>query len=111
MRKKESKTSQEDNRFSRPAMTVDGRESQLIALATDLAEKQLREGTASAQVISHYLKLGSTTEREKKEIMKEQKKLLVAKTEAIESSKRVEELYANALKSMRRYLGDDDDDE
>lgn len=109
MRKKESKTNQEDIRFSRPAMTVDGRESQLIALATDLAEKQLREGTASAQVISHYLKLGSTTEREKKEIMKEQKKLLVAKTEAIESSKRVEELYANALKSMRRYLGDDDE--
>ncbi len=109
MRKKENKSSQEDIRTSRPALTVEGRESQLIALATDLAEKQLREGTASAQVISHYLKLGSTTEREKKEIMKEQKKLLMAKTEAIESAKRVEELYENAIKSMRRYSGEDDE--
>lgn len=87
------------------AMTVEGREDQLIALAIDLAEKQLIEGTASAQVITHYLKLGSTKERLEKEILAEQKKLVSAKTEAIQSAKRVEELYSEALKAMKSYNG------
>ena len=84
-------------------MTPEGREDQLIALAVDLAEKQLREGTASSQVITHYLKLGSTKDRLEKEILKEQKKLISAKTEAIQSAKRVEELYSEALSAMRSY--------
>lgn len=75
----------------------------MIALAVDLAEKQLREGTASAQVITHYLKLGSTRERIEKEIMREQKKLLEAKTDAIQSAQRVEELYSNAIAAMQSY--------
>jgi hypothetical protein len=75
----------------------------MIALAVDLAEKQLREGTASAQVITHYLKLGSTREKIEKEIMREQKKLLEAKTDAIQSAARVEELYSNAIAAMQSY--------
>lgn len=86
-------------------LTPEGREDQLIALAVDLAEKQLREETASSQVITHYLKLGSTKERLEKEILKEQKKLITAKTEAIQSAKRVEELYSEALNAMRSYGG------
>ena len=75
----------------------------MIALAVDLAEKQLRDSTASAQVITHYLKLGSTRERIEKEIMREQKKLLEAKTDAIQSAQRVEELYSNAIAAMQSY--------
>lgn len=75
----------------------------MIALAVDLAEKQLREGTASAQVITHYLKLGSTREKIEKEILRKQEKLLEAKTDAIQSTQRVEELYANAIEAMRSY--------
>lgn len=75
----------------------------MIALAVDLAEKQLREGTASAQVITHYLKLGSTRERIEKEIMREQKKLLEARTDAIQSAQRIEELYSNAIAAMQSY--------
>ena len=86
-----------------PASSIEEREDQLIALAVDLAEKQLREGTASAQVITHYLKLGSTREKMEKEIMREQKKLLEAKTDAIQSSQRMEELYANAIAAMQSY--------
>lgn len=93
------------------AMTVEGREDQLIALATDLAEKQLREGNASSQIIAHYLKLGSTKERLEKQMLAEQMKLVEAKTEAIQSAKRVEELYEEALKSMKRYTGTDEDEE
>lgn len=97
-----------------PATTPEARENQLIALAVDLAEKQLLKGTASSQVISHYLKLGSTKEKLEKEILEKKKELMTAQTEAIQSQKRVEELYKNALDAMRSYGGrggPTDDDE
>jgi hypothetical protein len=93
--------------------TPEARENQLIALAVDLAEKQILEGTASSQVISHFLKLGSTKERLEKDILEKQKELITAKTEAIQSQKKTEELYKNALSAMRSYSGrgglDEDD--
>ncbi|WP_443794514.1 hypothetical protein [Dialister hominis] len=92
-------------------MSVEARENQMIALAVDLAEKQLMEGTASSQVITHYLKLGSTKERLEKEMMEEQKKLLKAKTEALESAAEIKELYENALSAMREYSGHGGDEQ
>ena len=79
----------------------------MISLAVNLAEKQLMEGTASSQVITHYLKLAATRERERieKDILEEQKKLIAAKTESLQSSKRIEELYANAIEAMHMYGG------
>ena len=102
------------SRQIRPALTPEARENQLISLAVDLAENQLQEGTASAQVITHYLKLGSTKERIEKEILEKQKELITARTEALQSSKKIEELYTNAISAMRRYSGqsgEQDDDE
>lgn len=93
-----------------PATTPEARENQMIALAIDLAERQLQEGTASSQVITHYLKLGSTKERLEKEILEKQKQLIEAKTENLQSAKRIEELYANALEAMRTYSGQDDNE-
>ena len=87
----------------RPATTPEARENQLIALAIDVAEEQLRNRTASAQVITHYLKLGSTKERLEKEILEKQKELISAKTEALQSAKRIEELYSDALEAMKEY--------
>lgn len=95
----------------RPALTPEARENQLISLAVDLAEKQLLEGTASSQVITHYLKLGSTKERIEKEILEKQKELITAKTEALQSAKRIEELYTTALNAMRRYSGQSEPEE
>lgn len=100
-----------ETRKRRTAMSVEARENQMIALAVDLAEKQLMEGTASSQVITHYLKLGSTKERLEKEMMEEQKKLLKAKTEALESAAEIKELYENALSAMREYSGHGGDDQ
>jgi hypothetical protein len=100
-----SKKGEEPKRSRPPATTPEARENQLIALAVDLAEKQLSKGTASSQVITHYLKLGSTRERLEKERLEEENKLLKAKTEQIQSAKKVEELYANALKAMSTYSG------
>ena len=96
-----------------PVMTPEGRENQLVSLAVSLAEKQLLDGSASSQVITHYLKLGSTKDQIEKEILLEQKKLITAKTEALKSGKNVEELYKNAISAMRNYSGngDDSDDE
>lgn len=90
-----------------PATTVEARESQLISLAVDLAEKQLREGTASPSVIAHYLKLGSTKDRVEKEILELRKELISAQTEALKSAKRMEEIYTEAMRAMRSYNGDD----
>lgn len=107
-----SKNTKEQQRRSRPATTPEARENQMIALAIDLAEKQLAKGTASSQVITHYLKLGSMKERKELEILEQQKELMKAKTEAIHSAKKVEELYMNALNAMRSYSGrgtNDDD--
>lgn len=94
---------------SPPVMTPEARENQLISLAIDLAEQQLRNGTASSQVITHYLKLGSSKEKLEKEILEEQKKLVVAKTSAIESQERIDELYAGAIAAMRSYNGQSED--
>ena len=99
------------HRKRRPALTPEARENQMISLAVDLAEKQLMEGTASSQVITHYLKLATTKERIEREILEKQKDLIVAKTENLQSSKRIEELYANALNAMRNYNGQGDPDE
>lgn len=94
-----------------PARSPEARENQMIALAVDLAEKQLIEGTASAQVITHYLKLGTLKEQLEREKLEKENELLKAKTEAIQSAQRVEELYSNALEAMRRYSGDYTDNE
>lgn len=95
----------------RPATTMEGRENQLISLATDLAERQLVAGTASSQVITHLLKLGSTRERLEQERLHRENLLLSAKVDQIASSKRVEELYETALSAMRSYAGHEEEDE
>lgn len=83
----------------------EAQEDLMISLAIDLAEQQLRDGTASSQVISHFLKLGSTKEKLEKQMLAEQVKLVSAKTEMLQSAKRVEELYSEALKAMKNYSG------
>jgi predicted transcriptional regulator len=92
-----------------PASSVESRENQLISLAVDLAEKQLMEGTASSQVITHYLRLGSTKERLEKEALEKKVKLLEAKTESLQSAKNTEELYRSAIEAMMSYGGHKDE--
>ena len=95
----------------RPGLTPEARENQLISLAINLAERQLQEGTASSQVITHYLKLGSTKDRIEKEILEKQKDLISAKTEALQSAKNMEEVYKEALNAMKDYQGREDYEE
>lgn len=95
-----------------PAISPDAREKQLIALSVDLVEKRLREGTATSQEIVHFLKLGSMREKLEREKLEQENELLRAKTEALQSAKKVEELYSGALLAMQgyRYEGVSEDD-
>lgn len=94
-----------------PATTPEARENQMIALAVDLAEKQLLNGTASSQVLTHFLKLGSIKEQKELLLLNEEIALKRAKTKAIEDSKDIKELYAKALVAMSRYSGNREGDE
>ena len=111
MGKVKQKASKDSSSMMRPALTPEARENQLISLAVDLAEKQLREGTASSHVITHYLKLGSTKERIEKEILEKQKDLIDAKTQNLKSMERQEQMYAEALKAFRGYSGHGDEED
>lgn len=96
-----------------PELDPDAREAQMINLAILQAEKQLRDGNAPAQVVTHYLKLATARERKELEILDKQAKLIAAKTELIASQKETEKMYAEAIEAMKLYngQGDFDDDE
>lgn len=97
-----------------PPTTPEAQETRNIALAASLAEQQLRDGTASSQVITHYLKLGTLKTQLELEQLRGDIELKKAKKEALESAKHMEEMYANAIKAMGIYSGvseDEDEDE
>lgn len=108
---KVKESSASTTRRGRPAISPEARENQLISLAVNLAEEQLRNGTASSQVITHFLKLGTTKAELEKEKLKRENKLLEVKAKSVESSDEVKVLYENALKAMRNYAGYGDPDE
>ena len=94
-----------------PARTPQAREQQLVALAVDLAEKQIAAGTASAQVITHFLKLGSERDKLEREKLARENALLKAKSDAIASQQRVEQLYVDAMTAFKHYHGEELGDE
>lgn len=104
-------TASKSSQKGRPPLTPEARENQMIALAVDLAEQQLRDGTASSQLITHYLKLATQRERLERERLEEENKLLRAKTEAIQRQEASDEMYKKALKAFGIYSGQTTDDE
>ena len=89
----------------RPALTPEARQDQLIAMAVDCAERQLLEGTASSQVITHFLKLGSTNAKLEEEKLRNENLLLQAKVESIKAQQRSEEMFEKAIAAMKCYSG------
>jgi len=88
-----------------PASTANARITQLINKSYDAVEKRIDEGTATAQELVYFLKLGSQREQKEMMILESQAKLYNAKTEALASSKHTEELYNKAIEAMRSYSG------
>jgi len=108
-------SSQVPTRRAKPALTPEAREQQMISYAIDLAEQQLLDGTASSQLITHYLKLATTRERLEQKRIEQEIELQKAKTKAIDNAEESRVLYENAIKAMREYSGygrsEDDEDE
>lgn len=94
-----------------PGKTIESRENQIISLAYDLAEKRIRNGTATSQEVSHFLKMGSSQAQLERVKLENENKLLQAKTDALESQKKIEELYEKAIRSMALYQGREVSDE
>lgn len=94
-----------DNRQRKPALTPEERENELIALSLDCVEERIRNRTATAQELIHFLKLASTKEQIERQKLEEEVELLRSKTKALESSERVEKLYSDAIKAMSIYSG------
>lgn len=103
MAKKKILQTDEDIGHHNKRITPEARESQLIALAYDLVEKRLREGTATSQETTHFLKLGSSRERREKKLEENQIELMQAKIDALQSAKRMESLYEDAINAVRSY--------
>ena len=108
MPKAKSTTANSEGRRLRPAKSTKGRESQVIGMAWDLAAKQLEEGTASSQVITYFLKLGSDKTRLEIAKLEQETALMKAKKDSIESEKKQEELFNRAINAMKEYSGNDD---
>ena len=109
MAKVKATSSSDSSRKMRPALTPEARENQLISLAIDLVEKRLIDGSASSQETTHFLKLATSKAKLEKEILEKQKELITAKTETLQSQKRSEEMFAEAIKALKDYRGQDDD--
>lgn len=95
----------------RPALTPEARENQMIALAMDLVEQRLRDGTASSQETTHFLKAASNKHKLEMERLRLENELVAAKTKALANAEEIKVLYEEALKAMRRYGGHGDEDE
>ena len=114
MPKVKVKSSSDTPRRMRPALSLEARENQMISRAVDLAEQQLIDGTASSQVITHYLKLGSTKAQLENDKLREECNLLRAKVENLKAQAKSEELFEKAIEAMKSYSGhisDYDEDE
>ena len=111
MAKARSSTSGSSSKKTRPALSPEARENQLISLAVDLAEQQLRDGTASSQVITHFLKQSTVKAQLELEKLRKENQLMEARTKAIESADEMKVLYDKAIKAMRNYAGYGDPDE
>lgn len=111
MAKVKATKSSEPQRKMRPALSPEARENQLISIAVDLAEQQLRDGTASSQVITHFLKQSTAKAQLELERLRHENELMKAKTEALQSQKRSEEMFSEAIKAFRNYSGQGEPDD
>ncbi len=105
MKAKDISNKAKPKRTRRRALSPEAREQQLISLAMDVAEEQMENGTASSQIITHYLKLGALKEQRELEKTEAEIKLMNAKIKALERSELIEELFKSALDSFKVYSG------
>ena len=96
--------------YDHKSMNPDARQNQLISLAEQEAEKRIRNGTASSQIIVHYLELGTSKYKREVQILEHQDELLQAKTDTLRTAKDTKKLYEDAMNVMKKYSGNSDDE-
>ena len=106
---KKEQTQKETKKKLPPSRSLEESEQRCIADATRLAEQKLADGTASSQIIMHYLKQGTEKTRLEIEKIKYETELVKAKTEAVKSQQRSEELFAEVVSALKEYSGKTDD--
>lgn len=99
------------SRKTRPPLSPEANESQMISLAMDLVRQRLIDGTASSQETTHFLKLATNKAQLENKLLEAQTEMAIAKKEALQSQKRMDELYANAIQAMKKYSGQGDLDD
>ena len=92
-------------RSRRPATSPDDREQQLAGLAYDLAEQQLRDGTASAAVMTQLMKFGSSRELLERQKLEHEAAMNQAKIAQMESASARDAMYEEAIRAMSLYQG------
>lgn len=91
--------------------TPEGRENRLISMAMDLVEERMRNGTATAQEVTHFLKLGSMKSRIEAEKLELEKELVKAKTENLNAQQEMTRMFSDAMAAMKKYRGEEEDEE
>lgn len=109
MAKGNTKGLQNSREFA-PAMSSEARDAQMSSLAYDLVEQRMRDGTATSQETTYFLKLGNPNVQLEKKKLEKQIELLEAKTEQIQAAKRMDEVYMLAINAMKMYGGEQEDD-
>ena len=110
MAKSNSKALANSREFA-PAMSLEGRDAQMASLAYDVVEQRMRDGTATSQETTYFLKLANKNQALEKIKLEKQIELLEAKTEQIKAAKRMDEVYMDAIAHFKIYAGDNDDEE
>ena len=98
-------------RRRKPAASPEAMESRCIMLAYDLAEQQLREGTASSQTLNHFLDLGSSRSELKREKLENENTLLRARADEIFNQENASEKYAEVIAAVTKYRGLSEEEE
>lgn len=104
-------TSSSETQPMRPALTPEAQENQMIALAMNLVQQRLLNGTASSQETTHFLKLATVKYQLEKEKLRGENELMAAKTEALKKTDESRIIAENAIKAMRNYQGNGDPDD
>lgn len=99
-----------ERRSSTP-LSQEARENQIISLAYDLVEQRLRDGTASAQEVTYWLRYGSRKDKLEQEMMEAKNEVLRAKADAIKAVEKSERMYAEAIRAFRAYGGEGDEED
>lgn len=86
-----------------PPLSDKDHEAKLISLTLQMAEQQLIDGTASSQVMTHFLRLGSIRSKVELEKLRLENNLLTEKIQSEKMGQQLKEMFQDVMESLRDY--------